>query len=647
MIYGWVGDILFLDLLTGKIQYLDTMKYALDCIGGRGIAAKLAWEFIPPAIEAFDPRNPLIVMTGPLTGTLAPTSGRTMFCGVSPRVYPKPWYTHSTMGGLFGSELKYAGFDGLVIAEQSEEPVYLRINDGDISILSAAELWGLTVTDATKKIRAKHGSDVQIACIGPAGENLVRYAVISHPPENASGHSGFGAVMGSKKLKAIVVKGTGGVKVAKPSRFVEACRHAMEMSKTGPVDSAVLAKLKYPVPATTPACAHSCSVNCRLGRVVFDIPRKFSKGDPIRARQTCCVGNLWISKEAPQGGYEGGGIKVPFLTGWEPEDGGVELHMLCDDLGIDLWSLLTLQPWFVRCTELGLQEFEGSKILPRDACWFYNLLQSIAYRRRMGDHLAEGMRRFIYHLKNKIPEELIRLGNALEFAYGFPAHREGRIWNSEPLPFWIVSALMYATETRDPAIGTHSSFLHLAELFIYDRELFLTKLKPIAAKLWGSEKAIEPSFEDKTQVTIWCQHRHIMLDSLPLCDFSFPRLLKPFKDMEWWSNADDVYGDLDVEAHLLSACTGFDISNAELEKIAERTFNLERMILVKKFGRNRKTDEMVAPHFELPCKTDGTNISLKEFRELLDHYYQYRGWDPVTGIPTNDKLRQLGLEECV
>jgi aldehyde:ferredoxin oxidoreductase len=621
------------------------MKYARDYIGGRGIAAKLAWEFVPPAIDAFDPRNPLILMTGPLTGTLAPTSGRTIFSGVSPRVYPKPWYTHSTMGGLFGSELKYAGFDGLVIVEQSEAPVYLWINDGDINILSADDLWGLTITDTVEKIRARHDLDVQIACIGPAGENLVRYAVISHPPENASGHSGFGAVMGAKKLKAIVIKGTGGVKVAKPPRFVETCRHAMAMARTGPVDSALKVKLEYPVPATTPACAHSCSVNCRLGRVVFNIPRKFSKGDPIKARQTCCVGSLWIRKEPPQDGYEGGGIRVPAINGWEPDEGGAELHLLCDDLGIDHWSLLTLQPWFIRSMELGVENIEGLKLNPRDAGWFYELLHLIAYRDGIGDVLAEDLRRAVDSWQEIIPDELIKLGHALEFAYGFPAHREGRIWDTEPLPFWLVSALMYATESRDPAIGTHSSFLHLAELFLYDQASFLTKLRPIAARLWGSEKAIEPSFEDKTQVTMWCQHRHIILDSLPLCDFSFPRLLKPFKDMRSWTTADDVYGDLDIEANLLSDCTGFDISNFELEKIAERTFNLERMILVKRFDRNRKTDEMVAPHFQLPCKTDGTNISMEKFGELLDHYYKDRGWDPVTGIPLNDKLNQLGLEQ--
>jgi aldehyde:ferredoxin oxidoreductase len=235
------------------------------------------------------------------------------------------------------------------------------------------------------------------------------------------------------------------------------------------------------------------------------------------------------------------------------------------------------------------------------------------------------------------------LAEALEFAYGFPAHREGRIWDPEPLPFWIVSALMYATESRDPTICTHTSFLHLAELYLDNKEVFLSKLKPIAAKLWGSEKSIEPSFEHKAQLAIWCQHRHIILDSLPLCDFAFPRLIKPFKSREEWLAAEEIYGDLDIEAKLLSACTGIEYSTEDLEIMAERIFNLERMILVEKFGRNREIDEIVAAHFKLPCSTNGTSITIQEFEKLLTEYYQARGWHKETGKPLPETLRRLRL----
>lgn len=193
------------------------------------------------------------------------------------------------------------------------------------------------------------------------------------------------------------------------------------------------------------------------------------------------------------------------------------------------------------------------------------------------DILADGLRRPVDRLRRKIPSEFVRLAEALEFAYGFPAHREGRIWDPEPLPFWIVSALMYATESGDPTICTYTSFLHLAELYLDDKEAFLSKLEPIAAKLWGSEKSIEPSFEHKVQLAIWCQHRHVILDCLPLCDFAFPRLIKPFRSRQEWLVVEDVYGDLDIEAKLLSACTGVEYSTEDLETIAS-------LILISSIG---------------------------------------------------------------
>ena len=640
--YGWVGKILSVDLSTGEMEDLDTMRYAEKLIGGRGIAAKLAWEHISQGLDAFDPRNPLMAVTGPLTGTLAPTSGRIVWCSVSPRVYPRPWYTHSTMGGFFGSELKYAGFDGLVVVGRSEEPVYLSVDDGEAEVLPADDVWGLTVRPAIAKLRVKHGRGVQVACIGPAGENLVRYAVISHPPENGSGHSGFGAVMGSKRLKAVAVRGTGGVKIAEPEEFVKACKHAMDMAYTGTADAMVTTDYEYPIPAERPVCSQSCSVNCRIGQEVFNVPRRFSEGERIRAHQSFCVGSVWLASD-PQSGYEGGGVRVPAVTGWKPEDGGVELHLLCDDLGIDLWSLLVLQPWFARSVELGVEELEGLRLDPRDAGWWRELLRAIAYREGFGGVLGEDLRRAVDRLSGRIPVELVRLAEVLEFGFGFPAHREGRVWDPEPLPFWLVSALMYASESRDPAICTHSSFLLLAEIFLDDRGLFLQKLRSLSARLWGSERALEPSFEDKVGLAMWCQHRHIMLDCLPLCDFTFPRLLKPFKSRQEWVMSEDVYGDLDIEAKLLSACTGSEFTTEELEVVAERVFNLERMILVERFGRDRSVDELVAPHFQLPCRTDGTSISLEKFRELLDQYYLGRGWDVSTGVPTREKLKELGI----
>jgi aldehyde:ferredoxin oxidoreductase len=643
MPHGYVGKFLNISLESGEIETLNTMEYSLGYVGGRGIAAKIAWEELPEHIDAFDPENRLIIMTGPLTGTLAPTSGRTAFCSISPRVYPTPWYTHSTMGGFFGSELKYAGFDGMVIYGRAENPVYIWINNGDVKIASAKDLWGLRVRSTVSVLRKMHGEDVQIACIGPAGERLVRYSAICHPPEAASGHSGFGAVMGSKNLKAIVVKGSGSVDISDPEGFLKTCNYAMKMSYTGTADSFIRSQTS-PI---GPICSHSCKVDCRVGRIFPDVAPQLSS-EAIKAHQTFCIGNCWAN-HGPYAGYEGMDIKVPQVTGWNPEDGGVELHRLCDDLGLDLWLIAVFQPWFVRCAELGIKKLGDLDLRPRDPHWFYELLIKIAFREGVGDMLAEDLRRMvdILNKRGNLPKELLRLGEELEFAYGFPAHREGRIWDPEPMPFWVMSALMYATESRDPAIGTHTSLFHLANLYLDDSESFIPKMKRVAKRLWGSEKALDPDFDHKAKIAIWCQHRHILIDSLLLCDFAFPRVIRPFKTKEEWLQTEDVYGDLDIEAKLLSACTGTALSTADLERACERIFNLERMILISKFDRDRRVDEQIEPHFELPCKTDGTRLDIQIFKELLDEYYVLRGWDVETGAPSNEKLKDLGLAQPI
>jgi len=640
---GWVGRMCFVDLTSEKMWHEETTKYALQYIGGRGIAARIAWELLPAGTDAFDPENVLLILTGPLTGTLAPTSGRTVFAGVSPRVYPRPWYTHSTMGGFFGPELKYSGFDGLVIKGRSPGPSYILVRNGEVELLGAEDLWGLGTHSTERRMKEKHGSRAQVISIGPAGEKLVRFAaIVSHSPEAASGHSGFGAVMGSKNLKAVVAIGDSGVKVADRSGFMAACRRAMKLSRGGMVSSIVKrrgedsdggAKLSRPI------CTHACNARCELGRTYRKVARRFSPG-VIERQDLFCVGTIWA--EGEEAGF-GCGVDMPSVSGWKPEEGGVELHEVCDDLGLDLWVLLTIQPWLVKCIESDVGEICGRELRPRDASWFYELLQDIAHRRGIGDLLAEDLRRAVEKIKHTLPASVVEAAEVLEFAFGFPSHREGRVWDHEPLPFWAVSAIMYATESRDPTIGTHS-YLQIADIYMHDRSIALEKLRPLAKLVWGSEEAIEPSFGNKANVAIWCQNRHVLIDSLPLCDFVFPSIIRPFDDENSWRNAIDVAGDLDIEAELLSTCTGLEIESSELDVMAERIFNLERVLLAR-FGRDRSVDEKVAKHFELPCESDGTRVDKETFRKMMDEYYAIRGWDRISGMPSRSLLVKLGLED--
>jgi aldehyde:ferredoxin oxidoreductase len=644
MPYGWTGKILRVDLTRARTSTVDTMKYAHEYIGGRGIAARIAWEEIRPGTTPYAPENKLIITTGPLTGTLAPTSGRTIFGSISPRLYPNHWYTHSTMGGWFGPQLKYAGFDGIVVEGKAQAPVYLWVNDDEVEIRDASDLWGTGARSTESLLKDIHGKKAQIISIGPAGENLVRFATITMLPEAASGHSGFGAVMGSKKLKAIAVRGTGSVGIAEPSEFLDECRYVMTLYRR----ALIMSFLWWDYPkeksalADRPICTPPCTACCDLGVSWKDVPRRIGSG-LIKCETGFCVGPVILS-EIKYTEYEGGDVRVPPGKPFDlPE--GVELHALCDDLGLDLWSFQVIQPFLIACMRNGVPELCGEKLNPEDPRWLYELFHRIAHRKgELPNMLAEDLRRAGENLRPYLTKDLLRLVEALEFDFGFPAHREGRLWDPEPSPFWIVSMLMHVGENRDPTIGAHSSYLFFTYFMLDDKEAFSKKFRPLAKRIWGSEDAAEPGYEHKPRVALWCIKRHMIIDSLPMCDMAFPRTVRSFDTKNDYLDADDIYGDLDLESRLFSKCTGVEMSTSDLEKAGERVFSLERAIAVR-FGRTRSVDELLEPHFELPCRTDGTKLDWKTFCKALDEFYATAGWESSNGIPTRAKLEELDLED--
>jgi len=619
------------------------MTYAREYIGGRGLAGRIAWEEIPAGIDAYDPENRIVVATGPLTGTLAPATGRTVMTGLSPRIYPKPWYTHSTLGGWFGPELKYAGFDAIVLYGRSDAPVYLEIRGSRARLVDAKDLWGLDTRRTQLHLKEQLGRHVQVLTIGPAGENRVRFATVQHAEENAAGHSGFGAVWGSKNLKAIAVRGTGSVAVAAPDALL---REVTEMGtgRKSPSISVIREigggddRFDYSTEERRPVCSQSCTFNCR---VIAD-----GRGADGRRAPGACIGGMLLNNAGmPDTEYTGGGMDVPpgRNFGFAQEHA---LHQTCNHLGIDLWLRLVMQPWFIRCKQLGIHDIRGYPLDPEDASWFERFVHQLAYREGLGDLFAEDLRRAMDELEDELPEELIRLGHELEFDFGFPAHREGRFWDEEPLPFWVISAMMHASTSRDPTIGTHQSCLLHAEFLLADRELALRQFRVLSQNVWGYPDALEPTFENKAPVAIWTQHQHMLVDSLPLCDFAFPELVRWMDSREEWENAEDITGDLDRDRRLLTAVTGVDWTRAEMDRAAERAFTLERVMLARA-GRGRRMEEALAPHFQLPCRADGTRVDNAGFSRLLDEYYSARGWDLEFGWPQEDLLRSLDLEDAI
>jgi aldehyde:ferredoxin oxidoreductase len=203
--------------------------------------------------------------------------------------------------------------------------------------------------------------------------------------------------------------------------------------------------------------------------------------------------------------------------------------------------------------------------------------------------------------------------------------------------------MMHASASRDPTIGTHQSSLLHADFLLHDPELASRQFRALSEKVWGYPDALEPSFENKAPVAIWSQNQHMLIDSLPLCDFAFPQLIRAMDSYEEWRNADDISGDLDLDQRLLAAVTGIEFTRDELDMVAERAFTLERAMLARA-GRVRPMEEALASHFKLPCRADGTRIDERGFSALLDEYFAARGWDLELGWPQADVLHTLGLD---
>jgi aldehyde:ferredoxin oxidoreductase len=640
MPYGWAGKILEVDLSSGAISTRDTMAYATEWIGGRALAGRLLWEELPAGIgtfgieplniEPFDPGNVVVIATGPLTGTLAPTTGRTVMMSVSPRTYPFPWHTHSTLGGWLGPALKYAGFDAVIVKGASARPVCLEITSDGARLVDAGDLWGRGARETQLALKRRLGAGAQILTIGQAGEHMVRTATVQHSEENAAAHSGFGAVWGSKRLKAIAIVGSGSVKVAHPDRLLA------EVARLGKyhVTPSSLSVAAVDRKEQRPVCSQACTFHCFVNR--------YTHRSDGRRVPNVCIGVAWHS----DGGlavteYKGGDLTVPAGPNFG-KDEEIGLHELANDLGLDMWFRLGVHPWLVRARELGIEEIRGERIEPHSAAWFERFMHQIANREGIGDIFAESLRRAMDALEGELPEELIRLGRALEFGFGFSAHREGRLWDYEPLPFWAISALMYASESRDPTIGTHQSALLHANFVEHDAELAGRRFRQLSEQAFGYPDAFEPTFDHKTPITIWTQHQHMLVDSLPLCDFAFPMLIRPLAGPEDWATADDVLGDLDLGRRLLAAVTGVEYSQADLDRVAERAFTLERVMLARA-GRSRPMEHALVGHFKRPCRDDGTVLDEVGFARMLDEYYAARGWDGERGWPEASTLGRLGL----
>ena len=630
-----------MNLSDGRIKVRDSRELSERYLGGRGVAARLAWDEIPAGTDPYDPENRFMVMAGALTGSMAPFSGRCGVYAISPQAYPKPMFSRAGLGGHWGAELKYAGYDGIVVHGQASRPVYLAIEDDRVEIRDAGDLWGQGMYATQRRLMDKLGKETRVLAIGQAGENLSRIAVVATETQSAAGQGGFGAVMGSKKLKAIALRGRGSVAVAEPEAFFTRCQAVARESREARVfDPYLDPEHVRSYGARLDACTQQCASPC--GAAFYPrVPSKLKPG-AFNSGHMHCVGFSFA-------GFPGSFFD--WKIGFEE---GFDLALLAGDYGLNYWDLIFgLFPWLRACQEEGSLTAIDGTLIDLDSIQFWaEVLRKTAYREGTGDVLAEGGRRAADILG--AGQDAVR---KLYPAWGQAGHWDGHgdHGNYVFFPFWLVPAMQWALDSRDPIASGHgyaSSLMRFCPLNRRDRQVSWDNLAAIAQKLYGSPEPYNPRSgygPDKAAAAAWHIGRSVLKDSLGLDDYIFPRIFS-LATADGLSRAGEVIGP-SFEYWLFQAATGSKLSEDELHLACERISNLERALLVRDAGRSRADDESLIPYFEElenwanPLLGAKQRLDAAQFRRLLDEFYRLRGWDVATGIPTQARLRELGLAD--
>lgn len=616
MVGGYVGRILRVNLWSQKysIEPLPPEGVLRSWLGGRGLGVYLALKEIDPRADPLGPRNKAFIMTGPVTGVAGvPESGR--WCSVTKSPLTNTIHD-SQSGGKFGPELKFAGFDAVILEDVSESPVYIWIHDGKAEIRCASHLWGKDVhatTDAIQEeLAAEVGRDeakkIKVLAIGPAGENLVKFAALMNDKNRAAGRGGHGAVWGSKKVKAVAVLGHGKPKVAKEDAFREAVAKAAKKHRENPVTSEGLPKFGTAVLVNIINKAGIFPTrNFRTG--VFEGAEKISGEtlaekylDKKKSIEESCWGCMITCARysrvtnSPFSG-EGGGPEYETIwafgaqTGTDNLEAVIKANFLCNELGLDTISMGHVIGTFMELVEAG--KVPEEKLRGLKAEWgtpeaLVELTWRTAYRSGIGDELAEGAERLAR--KYGAPELAMTVRGQELPAYD-PRGAQGH-------------GLAYATSNRGGC--------HLRAYIISPEVLGVPSL--VDRFKTEGKAALVKEFQDVFAV----------IDSMIVCKFSCFAV---------W---DEEY------AEIISAVTGWDVSKDEVHKIGERIWNAERVFNVLSFGDGREYDTLPKRLLEEPMPEGPSKGYVTKLGEMLDEYYRVRGW--VDGRPTRAKLEELGLK---
>ncbi len=606
---GYMGKILDVDLSSGEIATQElTDETARSFIGGSGLGAKLLFDENILTADPLGAENILVFAVGPLTGTSLFNSDRFDVVTKSPLTGV---FAESSAGGYWAGKFKKCGFDALIVRGKAEAPVYINITDGKAEIKSAQQFWGMDTFAATEALQAREGADAKAAVIGPAGEHLVKIAGIVSDGRHGrlAGRCGVGAVMGSKLLKAVVVNGTQKVEVAdretivrinkRMAGLIEKNMQGMRDGGTGvgleaseelgnlPVKNWYQGEWKEGAKKITGlslAKTHlvktyncgSCAIRC--GRVVR------SENGPYAGKEIA-------GPEYETLGLLGSNLLVDDLSTI------ITSNELCNRFGLDTISTGGVIGFAMEAYEKGLiskQDTGGKAILWGDGACIHGLIEDIAYRRGLGDLLAEGVK----HAASRLGPLAVEIAAEVK-GLEPPAH-DGRAK--------FTAAVGMATSNRG---ACHlSGFAH-----DFEEGAVLEDLgSPPLLKRFTKEGKAENVFR--------MQNLMGMLDSLVICKFA-------------------LFGGLTVDPLIeaVNAATGWDMDREEFFRTGERIFTIKRLFN-NKLGVTRKED--VLPLRMMRHRRGGGTNELPPLFEMLDEYYRYRGWDEL-GMPTREKTAELGL----
>lgn len=625
---GWAGQILRVNLTEMKCR-IEPIDPYLSYLGGRGVSDWILFNESEPSVAPLDADSIIALGAGPLVGTFAPAAGR---LNISTKSVLTRGVSTANVGGHFGAELKFAGFDQIVIEGKAPFPVYLWVQDGRAEIRKACELWGKTTWQTEEAIRKElQNQKIRVAAIGPAGENLCAQACVIVDKARAAGWGGCGAVFGSKKLKAIAVRGKMPLKIFDPEGLwacTLALRERIARSRAFHVLTRYGTHGAYGVGGplgTTPQGVRNhqdeywpAEKGMHLREIVFR-----EKWEVGRTACFSCPGScthLYRFQGRNSGSLLVEGVHTNTVRGLgsnlditDPE-AVLRGQALINQLGLNTDGVSSVLGWAFEAYEKGLltrEDTDGLELRWGNGQAMLMLLERLAYRKGLGDLLARGV---------KEASQILGRGSD-----AFAMHVKGQEMNEQTVRSHKGWALGIFTSTRGSG--------HLNGASLIER----LGMEPEQAKaLFGTEAVARPeSYEGKGRATAWFESFKALVDSLGICYY-----VTLWIDME-------LLG-LEGMSMLLHKATGQKIEPDELLTIGERVYNIEKAFNTLHAGFTRQDDVGPKRFYETPISGGpfaGVSLDLKAYNAMLDEYYLAHGWDLASGWQTVSCLDRLGLED--